>query len=326
MSRHHWAAWTIVLPLLAAGSLLWGQTKGKKPVRRAQPPKIERRSELFFENAFTEALSGSRPANLGQPPSAVASTAGNLSSAAPAGSSAVGDPSAGWSKIISATAIEDEIKALKLKIDATVTSPSDYAGKGYKAARRDFTLLALLFGIAGEYDGDVRWKKDSPAARDVLARTAANSKVGTQQVFNEAKLRKQELQDLVGGQSPYDGKTAEVKAPWPSVCDRSPLMQHLEAIFEPRVKAAVSNEGSFKESAETLAHDAEIIAAIGAVLAKEGMDDADSDEYKAFCDVLRTSGRDIAEACKNKNYDAASSAVSAIGKSCTDCHELYRSN
>jgi hypothetical protein len=317
----------VALSLLAGGSILWGQTKGKKPVRRAEPPKVERRSELFFEDAFKEALSGPRPANLGQPATAVPSSAGNPSSAAPGGSSVGSDSAgAGWSRIISAAALEDEIKALKLKIDATVTSPSDYAGKGYKAARRDFTLLALLFGIAGEYDGDVRWKKDAPVARDVLARTAANSKVGTQQVFNEARLRKQELQDLVGGQSPYQGKTADAKAAWPSVCDRPPLMQHLEAIFEPRVKAAVSDEGNFKSSLEKLSHDAEIIAAIGAVLAKEGMADADSDEYKAFCDVLRTSGRDIVEACMTKNYDAASSAVSAIGKSCTDCHELYRSN
>lgn len=317
----------ILVPLLAAASLAWAQTKAKKVIRRAQPPKIEHREELFFNDAFKEALAGPRPANLGQAAPAVVGKTGGSSSAPAAGSSPSGTAAgAGWSAIISAAALEDEIKAVKLLVDADVTTPSDYAGKGYKAGRRDFSMLAMLFGIAGEYDGDVRWKKDAPAARDVFARTAANSKVGTQQVFNEAKLRKQELQDLVGGQSPYEGKEADAKAQWGTVCDRAPLMQHLEVMFEPRVKAAVASDTSFKSDLEKLSHDAEILAAIGAVLAKEGMADADSDEYKVFCEVLRQSGREIVEACKNKNYDAASSAVSAIGKACNDCHENYRSN
>ena len=314
-----------LVSLLAAAPLAWAQIKGKKPVKRAEPPKVEHRPEIFFADAFKEGLSGPRPANLSQGAKAVAGTPGS-SSTPSIGSSATADASgAGWSAIISAAAIEDEIKAYKLLVDADVTTPSAYAGN-FKAPRRDFSILAMLFAIAGEYDGEVRWKKDAPAARDVFARTAANSKVGSQQVYNEAKLRKQELQDLIGGQSPYEGKEAETKATWGSVCDRAPLMQHLELIFDPRVKAAISDEGNFKSNIEKLSHDAEVIAAIGAVLAKEGMADADGDEYQAFCKVLQASGREIVEACKNKNYDSASSAVSAIGKACNDCHELYRSN
>jgi hypothetical protein len=328
MSRFSCRLVLLLLPLLAAGAVAWAQTKAKKTVRRAQPPKLTRREELFFEDAFKEALSGPRPSNLGQGgPTVAANTGGSTSSASPAGSSATDASGSGWSGTISAAAVEDEIKALKLLVDADVTTPSDFAGKGYKVARRDFSMLAMLFAIAGEYDGDVRWKKDAPAARDLFARAAANSKAGgNAQVFNEARLRKQELQDLIGGQSPYEGKTAEVKATWGSVCDRPPLMQHLETIFEPRVKAAVADEGSFKSNLEKLSHDAEILAAIGAVLAKEGMADADSDDYKVFCETVKRSSREIVEACKNKNHAAASSAVSAIGKACNDCHENYRSN
>ena len=60
--------------LLAAAPLLLAQSKWKKPVKRAEPPKIEHRPEIFFGDAFKEGLSGSRPANLGQPAKAVAGT------------------------------------------------------------------------------------------------------------------------------------------------------------------------------------------------------------------------------------------------------------
>jgi len=317
-----WLGWTLVAAALVS-PVVWAQTKGAKTVRRALPPKFERTEGTFYADAFKEGLVGERPANLGQ---AAAAVAGGTSSAPAGGSSSGGGlAGSGWGAIISGTAIEDEIKAMKLQIDSEVTTPSDYAGKGYKVARRDFSMLAMLFGIIGEYDGDVRWKKDAPAARDVFARTAANSKVGTSQVFAEAKLRKQELQDLIGGSNPFDGKGGEAKAAWNTVCDRSPLMQHLENVFEPRLKPLLSDKGQFNANLPKIMHDAEVIGAIGEVLSKDGMEDADAAEYKVFCVNLRKAAQEIVEACKTKNYDQASSAGTAIGKACTECHENYRS-
>ena len=306
--------------VIALAPVLWGQTKGK-PVKRAQPPKFEKKGDVFYADAFKEGLTGPRPADLGKAAPTVTVNPGSSSTP-----NTGGVAGSGWSAIISSQTIEDEVKQLKGLIDQEVTTPSDYAGKGYKVARRDFSVLAMLFGIAGEYDGDVRWKKDAPAARDVFARTAANSKVGTSQVFQEAKLRKAELQDLVGGSSPYQGKDAEAKAVWGSVCGRTPLMQHLDRIYEPQLKPLLADKGQFTANIDKVVHDAEMIAAIGAVLAKEGMEDADADEYKAFCIKLQKAGKEIVEACKVKNFDAASSAGTAIGKTCTECHESYRAS
>ena len=316
----------VVVTLALFGPCLWAwsQTKAPKVVKRAQPPKFGKAEGDFFADAFAEGLVGPRPANLGRP--AAAAVAGGA--AAPdssQGSGAAGIPSSGWSGLISATTIEDEVKALKLQVDQNVTTPSDFAGKGYKLARRDFSVLAMLFGIAGEFDTDVRWKKDAPAARDVFARTAANAKVGTSQVFQEAKLRRDELADLVSGSSPFAGKEAEAKATWKDVCNRAPLMQHLEAIWEPRLKPLLADKGQFNASSERIVRDAEMIAAIGQVLSKEGMVDADDEDYQAFCNRLRDGAKAIVEGVKLKNFDAAAAGSGIITRSCTDCHENYRS-
>jgi len=311
-----------ILGALVTAPLLLAQQKGK-PVKRAQPPKFDKKGDVFYPDAFKDGLVGSRPADLGKAaaPTATAGTPGDATTPA---ASTGGIAGSGWSAIISGQTIEDEVKELKKLVDLEVTTPSDYAGKGYKVARRDFSMLAMLFGIAGEYDGDVRWKKDSPAARDVFARTAANSKVGTSQVFQEAKLRKAELQDLIGGSSPYQGRDADAKAAWKNICDRSPLMQHMERIYEPELKPLLSDKGQFMANIEKVTHDAEIIAAIGAVLAKEGMEEADSDEYKVFCVKLQKAAKDIVDAAKIKNFDAASSAGTTISKTCDGCHEGRR--
>lgn len=299
---------------------VWAQTKGPKVIRRAQPPKFSA-DRTFFGDAFQEGLVGERPANLGQAPAMAAGSSPAAGSASPAGGGGTGT----WASLISSGTIEDEIKATKLLVDQGVTTPSDFAGKGYKLARREFSILAMLFAIINEYDGDVRWKNDAAIARDTFARTAANAKVGTVQVFNEAKQRKSELQELLGGSSPFTEKAVDPKNNWGAICDRAPLMQYLEKVWEPEMKPLLSDKAQFTANADKLAHSAEMFAAIGDVLAKDGMMDADSDEYKELCFKLRDAAKEIAEAARSKNFDAASKASSEVGKSCTECHENYRS-
>jgi len=305
---------------------LTAQTKAPKTVRRAQPPPPAKlRSDLFYADAFKEGLVGERPADLGK---AAAGSVGNAVSGVPSASSAPGSASparGGWSGLISAATIEDTIKSLKQQVDKDVTTLSDFKGKGHKLARRDYTLLAMLFGIAGEYDGEVRWKKDAPVARDAFGRSAANFKVATDQAFNEAKARKEELNELVSGSSPFAGKSADAKAPWGQVADRAPLMQYLESAWEPRLKPALSDKGQFMTGGDKVLRDAELFAAIGFVLAKEGMKDAGDAEYQAFCNRLRDASKQIIDAVKQKDFDSASKAGSTIGKACTECHENYRS-
>lgn len=330
-SRDGTRAWLLVAALAWLVSPAAAQTKAPQAVRRAQPPKFDAAPAApspFYRDAFAEGLVGSRPANLGQAANvarAGSAPAADSASAADSGAGAPGGVAgSGWSAIISSTTLEDMVKGLKLQVDQNVTTPTDFAGKGYKAARRDFTILAMLFAIAGEYDGDVRWKKVAPAARDVFARTAANAKVGTPQVYQEAKLRKEELADLLSGSSPYGGKESEAAAPWKDVCGRSPLMQHLEAVWEPSLKPHLTDKAKFAANREEITKHAEMLAAIGQVLTKPGMPDADDDEYAKFCQELRDGARAIADAVKLDNYDAAAAGSAQITRSCAQCHESYR--
>jgi hypothetical protein len=312
---------SIALLFVLAAATAYAQTKSAKAVKRARPPKLTK-SDIFYADAFKEGLVGERPADLAKP---VAPASSQAVSSAPAAGSGAPLAASGWPALISAATIEDMIKALKQQVDQEVTTATDFAGKGHKLARRDYSLLAMLFGIAAEYGGDVRWKKDAAAARDAFARSAANFKVGTPQAFAEAKARKEELADLVGGSSPFAGKEADLKANWAQIAGRAPLMQFLEMAWEPRLKPALGNKTQFTASTDKVLRDAELFAAIGEVLGKEGMPDADSAEYKAFSAKLRDGAKQIIEAVKTKNYEEAASASGTISKACAECHESYRS-
>jgi hypothetical protein len=319
MRRYLLPAFSLLLLIPIA---LWAQGKGAKPRVRAELPKSYPGSEnTFFNDVFKEGVVGARP-DLGK---GVVTNPGT-GTKSPGGADPA--PSEGgvfaWSKLIAPTTLEDEIKASKKVIDEEVSTPAKFAGNGYKVARKQFSVLAIMLAIIGEYDGEVRWKADGPAARDVFARTASNCKVGTIQVFNEAKQRKADLEDLLSG-SGLKNREGEKKAVWKQVTDRAPLMQRLEMAHQGRMQPWVGNKSEFANHSEEIMHEAQLAAAFCEVLMREGMEDADAIEYKAFCIRLQKAALDIVDAAKSNNYDKARTAVGEIDKSCTECHQAYRS-
>ena len=307
-------AWCLVAFVAVAPS----QQKSK-PARRAKLPTFEGTltTQFFFDNVFTK-LVGKRPAN----PSAVVATTPAPSGRTP--SPNAGGTSYSWAKLISSGTIEDEVKAIKLSVDKGVTTPSDFAGRGYKIARREFSLLAMLFGIIHDYDDDVRWKSDSAVARDRFARSASNAKAGgNSNVYKEAQMRQEDLGRLLRG-SGLEGQAERPENVWSELADRALLMQRLEIGFNGRLSGWTSGQNEFSRNREEVLHEAEIIAAISEVLSREGMEDGDDEDYVVFVKRMQAAAADVAEAVRLDSPNQARQAAGEINKACSECHELYR--
>lgn len=307
---------------LLAWSAFGQDSSGPKP-KRAKPPAFDssKTEGIFFSNLFEKGLVGTRPADFG----ASKSPSGNGPSVGPSPSGPSEGPSTGgfaWSKVMSSETLQDQIKAGKLAIDNLVTTPNAYAAGGNKDARREFSVLAVLFGVVAEYDQETRFKKEAAAMRDALSRVGYNSKVGTVQVFNEAKQRKQDLADLVGGGSPKL-PDAEGKANWSKIADRPALMQRLE-IMEKLVGPATANKGEFSKNSDKVLAEAEMAGVIAETISREGFDLADDKDYQTHVAKLKKGAHDLADAVRLNNADAARTAAGLISQSCTQCHSQFR--
>lgn len=309
---------TVVICAAVLASVALGQATSKAPPRAKLPEfKGKTANSPFFENVF-EKLEGPRVVN----DAPVGGENGPTST--PTGGGPAGVAGSGWAQLISAESIEDEIKAIRLKVDVDVDKPGDFRGRGYQRARRHFSMLALLFAVAGEYDGEVRFQKQAPVARDLFSRAAKNCKVGSTAAYNEAKLRKADLQDIVSGSEIQAEGTFEAAAKWGDVADRSPLMQRLETAVQQRLQPFTANPGDFKAQAAVITREAELVAVIGEVLCKDGMEDGDDETYSGFSQRMRDAALEVIDAVKLGNDEAARKAVGEIGKACSECHENYR--
>jgi len=301
----------IVLPLFVAAG-----------VKRSRPPKWTKTvTDAFFPDA-REKLAGQRPQF--ESTGSGGSDAGTSTPVAGGGTDAAGT-SFPWSKLISPETIEDEIKSTQPKLNESVDVLTKFKGGGYNDARLRLSMLATLFGVIAEYDGEVRWKKQAAGVRDLMARAGNNCKVGTDASFKDAKARKANLDDLVQGGRTEVPANPEAKPKWDKITGRPPLMQRMEQAYQQGIKPWTADSGEFKKNADKVAHEAQLIAAIAEVIQREGFEFTDDEAYLKFAKQMQAGAIGVSEAAKQKNFDEARKAEGVISKACSACHADYRS-
>jgi hypothetical protein len=310
----------VTATLLAASSVLTSvpltAAEGPPKPKRARPPKWTADVlDAFFDDA-REKLEGERPDY-----SAVSAKSPATSQAAKAREGVRSGSS--WSKLVDAETIETEIKRLAQAVAMDVTTPSEFKGGKFQDCRRDFSVLAMLFAVAAEYEGEVRWQDVAPGFRDTFARAGYNCKVGTDSTYREANERKTDLSELIAGSRPQV-PPANRGADWSQVADRPPLMQRMNIAHEERLTKWLANEREFSEHQDEVRHEAQLAAAIADVIGREGFDYWDDEQYAAYARELRQAATDVAAAAESSNFQQAREAASRMTKACADCHEGYR--
>jgi len=310
----------IVVTTFMGGGLTVQSCPADEP--RAKPPTFSAAdTEGIFYGQLSEAFRGQRPTLAGIRQSNQAAATVTKTTAA---SSDPGEPQevSGWAKLISPTSLEDEIKRVKLQFDQTVSTPGAFKSGGYQDARLQLSILSVMFAVISDYSGDVRWKNHAATARDLISRTAFNCKAGSTQVYNEAKLRKGDLQDLVSGGG-LAARDAAAENEWDAIVDRSPMMEYAEVLLE-QLEDVTNNAAAVKNNPEDVRRMAELFAVLGQVLIQEGLDDYDDTDYVALSQKMTDAGRETLLALERGDADGVRKGVGAISQSCTLCHDQYR--
>jgi hypothetical protein len=306
--------WLIIWPLLWAVAL-----PGEGPERRARPPKWTNVPPgIFFEDAFREGLSGPRPR---RPATGGDSAPTEPDQDEPASASSKESP--GWSETISADTIEDEIKAILGRINELVANAGQFKEQGYRQARREYTIAAMLFAIIDGYEDTVRWKPHASAARDSFAQAAVRAKVGSDAVYQQAQQLQISLQDLVRGGG-FAGQAEASSTSWSEVCQRGPLMQRLQVAQGEKLSSWLTSANQFQSQPRRILHEAHLVAAMAEVLMRESMEDAADDDYREFCRAMKQAAQEISRAVEQSSYESARQSEADLRRSCDDCHATYR--
>ena len=313
---------SIVLGTFLIGTLLAvvvAQEESRKPAKKirkvkrvAKPIFDGSKDEVYFKD-ISKGLVGDRP-NAGTKASVATKTESKSGDAAP--------NKEGWSAVINGTTIEDEIKSLNQALAKSVTTPVKFKTT-YNDVQQTMSLLSMSFAIIREFDGEVRWQDHAPAAQAALQQAAISARSNADQAFNYCNARKFDLEDLVRGGSFAESEKPAESLEWNDVIGRTETMKRLE-ISDRLLKEWTADEKTFAKQKNKIITEAQWVAAIGEVIAKEGMDDADVDEYLEYCVAMKQAALQTVTATKNDDFEAASKSANLVSQSCNNCHEDWR--
>ncbi len=292
----------------------------KKPVIRVKRPSFDKKdwNGIFFEDLFTEGLSGNRPKK------SEMNVEGDRPAGLADGDDAGIEKQAGWVGLIDDSTLENEIKRWQQQLSEQVTTPIKFKTT-HQEISEQFSMLAMWFTIIGQYEGDVRWNETADSVRFAFIDAAARSRATDMIAFNSAKQRTEDLTELVrGGKFPEEpNATAEV-GDWSMIVDRNPIMGRLELSVSEELKKATASEKDFKNQVDIVMHEAGVVAAMSRVLQLPEMLDADDDDYSAIAEEMLLAALEMKAAAKAKNLEGVNSALNRINQACTNCHGDYR--
>ena len=326
-ARHRSTTWFCVaagLMLLAAPVMRAADSQAPAEAAAGKrgsqpPPKFDSDVlQLFATDARTK-LGPGEPGGTRAPPAAAPGAAPGEAAGAEAVSGAFT-----WSKLISPDSLEAEVKAqVPIAADAVKTN-TGFKGKGRELAQTSFTVLATLFGVIAQYDGDVRWKKDAAGLEKSFSQAGFNCKTSSDAAFKGSQKCAQDLAELVRGGT-VELPKGDASLPWSDLVNRPALMRRMEeARVGGNVSKWLSNKSEFKKNKDALLREAQLLAVISEVIKGKGFESGDDEGYQKYAAALQTKCLGMIEAIKNDQQDKAQSEFAQVSKACDACHGEFK--
>jgi cytochrome c556 len=283
------------------------------PERAAPPTWTDADLAPFFPDARA-ALVGDRPA--------WAASANGATNDAAATAPLPADKFA-WSEHVSPETLDAEVKRIAARLEPPLANPAAFKSGGNLECRTEFAVLAVLFAVIDQYDGDVRWQRDAAAMRDAFARASANCKSASDQTYADAVRRRDELADLIRG-GRLGGEAPPAVEIWSTLSDRTLLMQRMERAMQAGINPRLADARALSQAAPDVRHDAEVLAVLAEVIQRREYEFWDDDTFRDYARELGAAAADLSRAASEGDYEAARAAAGRATQSCAACHDGYR--
>jgi len=234
-----------------------------------------------------------------------------------------------WSELISAEAIEGEVKAIRNDFAGKLTSLGSY-NSSYLEIPIFGSAMALLAQIAIEHDGDIGWKEQAKYIRVLAGEMVAMTSSGKARgrggytKTNEAFLK---ICDLLDGNEPPELPDAEDEvSDYTEIAELGYLMKRGDKAMG-WLSTNVGSEEKFTENAARAQREASLLATLAVVFNLEdyGYGPASvDDEFSGFSDKMRDAAKASVEAAKGGNFTEFDLQRSNVGQACAQCHMVFK--
>lgn len=239
------------------------------------------------------------------------------SEAAPAGGGS------DWKDLISGELIGTETKKIKNRLTDSLSSVGKYNGNYKDGIQVDGAVLAALAQVLHQHPDSLSWKPDAPTVRDLSSELAKKAKGLGQASYDPSKEVFVKLEGVLSGNKPPGLEEAPPQLPFGEFASRMALMKRMQKSFD-FMKSNIQNDAAFKKEAETIQHEAAMLATLTKVTGAKEYPGGDEDEYQQFIKDLVKASVEAVEASKADEFPKFQDAITRVQKLCDACHQAYR--
>lgn len=230
--------------------------------------------------------------------------------------------SADWSTVISADILQAEVKSIRNFLNQNLQTVGAYNASMFEIPARTATLSAMA-GIASSHSGEISWKKRAAYIRSISA-TMHEEKLQTGPKFQRPLLGKfEQIDEMLSGSLPGGMEEPPAEFEFAELAEMPFLMKRMEMAFN-NMKTNAGSEDGFKENEEMVKHESAVLGALMKAVLTEGYGYSDDEEFLAFAKPIQDAATSMTDAVDLGNFDQYDAGLSAITKSCTQCHNIYK--
>jgi hypothetical protein len=228
-----------------------------------------------------------------------------------------------FDELISAEALEDLVKRNVNLLGTQITTPGRFRSE-YSTVHQTYVQLAALFAVNEHYGESVRWQESAGVYRTMLARTAAGTRVGTEQAYQLATRSREDLQQIMRGEKPNVEVSVEPLEDWSSLLYRSPLMTWLETLAQEEMRPLLGDDNQIRNHQDEIQQQAQQIAMIAQLLLMPNMEGHDDPAYAKHAQEMIAAVREIQAAYTRQDFGDVGIAANRVIQACDACHEDFR--
>ena len=288
-----------------------GENKGRKFVNKIP-------YDVFFDRPLEIAKDNRTESNSSKSVAAQGNSDDrNRLPASPAGTR----PKTAWSELLPIEGLQDEIKTLRGNLTKHLSNQGQY-NQNFKSIVIDATGLAALAVIAQNRHESLTWTENAAYVREFANQIAAAATGLGRENYGKTKSAFQRLTTVLDGSIPADSGDVVKTISWHEAVSRHAAMKRIESARD-YLKQDVNSESKFKSMSERVRHESAIIAAFTTLIASDGYEFAENEDYQQFAKMLIEGAKEAIDSTSVQSYEKFKTAIDKINKSCTDCHGHY---
>lgn len=226
-------------------------------------------------------------------------------------------------KLVAIDALIEESKQGRTRLTTGLQKLGDF-NKNFKDVSSEAAILASVTAAVGQYPAADKpnWKDKAKFVRDLSKEISSKATDKGSERYNSCKNAFEKICEMMDGGKAPAGESKD-QIPFSEVTTLSDIMWRFQKTFD-YLKLNINDEKRFKDEKSAVERETMIFNLLTAIMATEGYEYLDDDEYMQYQKKLAEGTAGTVQAVEGGDFAKFRTSLNMIQQAMDECHPKYR--